>query len=280
MATPTNARTEPATPAAPTPGEAPRGPGLLRAHAYSLTAKLVMLLVILALWELVVRVWAPPFIARPTGVLLAIPGVVTSSEFLEAVAGTAVPIVQGLVIAIVLAILVGLAMGRVPWAEWALRMYVYALFALPMVALVPLMTMWLGYSNGTRLAIIIFAAFFPMALNVYDGARSVQKGYVEVAQSFRSSRRALWFGVVLPASMPYLLAGFRLASGRALVAAVVAEMLVALDGLGRFIQVGARSFRHDEAFVGVLALMLFGVGMLSAARWATAKFFPWYDQKR
>jgi ABC-type nitrate/sulfonate/bicarbonate transport system permease component len=148
-----------------------------------------------------------------------------------------------------------------------------------MVAIVPLMTMWLGYSESTRLAIIIFAAFFPMAMNVYDGARAVQRGYMEVAHSFRAPRRSVWFGVVLPASLPYLLAGFRLASGRALVGAVVAEMLVALDGLGRFIQVRARSFRHDEAFVGVIALMIFGVALLWLARWATRRFFPWYQQE-
>jgi ABC-type nitrate/sulfonate/bicarbonate transport system permease component len=279
MVTPAKTRTPPgaASPPRQTAGQArPR----LRGRGYSVTVKIGALLVILAVWELVVALAAPPFIARPTGVITVLPSVVTSSEFLEALAGTAVPIIQGLAISIVLAILVGLAMGRVRWMEWALQMYVYALFALPMVALVPLMTMWLGYSEGTRLAIIIFAAFFPMALNVYDGARAVQKGYLEVAESFRAPRRALWFGVVLPASMPYLLAGFRLASGRALVAAVVAEMLVALDGLGRFIQVGARSFRHDEAFVGVLALMVFGVAMLWAARWGTARFFPWYEQKR
>jgi ABC-type nitrate/sulfonate/bicarbonate transport system permease component len=275
-----NAQTAQETSAAPPAVETPTRRSLLRGRAYSVTVKVTTLLVILAAWETVVRAWAPPFIARPTGVITVLPEVVTSSDFLEALAGTAVPIVQGLVIAVVLAILVGLAMGRVRWVEWALQMYVYALFALPMVALVPLMTMWLGYSEGTRLAIIIFAAFFPMALNVYDGARSVQKGYLEVAASFRSSRRAMWFGVVLPASMPYLLAGFRLASGRALVAAVVAEMLVALDGLGRFIQMGARSFRHDEAFVGVLALMVFGGGMLWGARWATARFFPWYSPER
>ena len=185
MVTPARAKTTPGRAIPEQQVRTPERPKLLQGRAYSFTVKLAALLVILALWEVVVRVAAPPFIARPTGVITVLPSVVTSSEFLESVAGTAVPIIQGLAISIVLAILVGLAMGRVRWMEWALQMYVYALFALPMVALVPLMTMWLGYSEGTRLAIIIFAAFFPMALNVYDGARSVQKGYLEVAESFR-----------------------------------------------------------------------------------------------
>jgi ABC-type nitrate/sulfonate/bicarbonate transport system permease component len=279
MATQTNAKGHTVDTAAP-PLVSPPRRRLRSDLGYSVTVKLGALLVVLALWETAVRLFAPPFIARPTGVAAVLPQVVTSRLFLDSVAGTTIPIFQGLIIAIAVAVPVGLAMGRVKWVESALRIYVFALFALPMVALVPLMTMWLGYSEGTRLAIIIYAAFFPMALNVYDGTKGVARPYLEVAESFRASRRSLWFGVVLPASLPYLLAGFRLASGRALVAAVVAEMLVALDGLGRFIQVGARSFRHDEAIVGVLVLMALGVGMLGAARWATARFFPWYGEQR
>ncbi|WP_166351401.1 ABC transporter permease [Phytoactinopolyspora limicola] len=235
-------------------------------------------LVIFALWELFTHVFAPHYVARPTRVAAVIPEVVTSSEFLAALSGTVVPIVQGMVVAVVLGTVVGLAMGQVRWIDRSLKIYVYGLFALPMVAVLPLVTMWFGYTEGARLAIIVFAAFFPMALSMYDGSRSVSRDYLEVASSFRAGRLAVWFGVVLPASLPYVLAGFRLAAGRALIAAVVAEYLIGIEGLGFYILLNARSFRHNEAFVAVLALALFGILTLFLARWATRRWCPWYRQ--
>jgi NitT/TauT family transport system permease protein len=78
--------------------------------------------------------------------------------------------------------------------------------------------------------------------------------------------------------LPYVLAGFRLAAGRALIAAVVAEYLIGIEGLGFYVLLNARSFRHDEAFVAVIALALFGIATLFLVRWATRRLCPWYQQ--
>lgn len=247
---------------------------------YGLRAKVAVGLLLLGAWEAILPFVAPPFVARPSGIIQALPQVLSSGEFWSAFGATMVPIVQGLLIATVFAVLIGLAMGQIRWVGWALKGHTYALFALPMVAVVPLMTLWAGYTGTARLAIVIFAAYFPMVLSVYDGTQAVSERYIEVARTYRAPRRAVWFGVVLPSSVPYLLAGFRLASGRALVAAVVAEFLISIDGLGFFILFNARSFRHPEAFVGVLALALVGIGLLVLARWATKRFAPWYDPSR
>ncbi|MFA9444253.1 ABC transporter permease [Egicoccus sp. AB-alg6-2] len=243
---------------------------------YRLRARVAVGLLLLALWEVGIRLLAPPYAARPSTVAPVVPEVLTSEQFLTAFAGTMVPIAQGLAIGIALAVLVGLAMGRIRWVEWALRGYTNALFALPMVAVVPLITMWLGYTEASRLAIVIFATYFPMVLSVYDGARAVSGRYLEVAATYRAPRRHVWFGLVLPASIPYLLTGFRLASGRALVGAVVAEYIISIPGLGFYILLNARSFRHPEAFVAVLALAGVGVGIVVAVRWATRRLAPWY----
>ena len=82
--------------------------------------------------------------------------------------------------------------------------------------------------------------------------------------------------IVLPASMPYLLAGFRLAAGRALIGAVVAEFFLSIGGLGFYILYNSRSYHHNEAFVGVLLLAAFGVGFEVLVQWATRRFMPWY----
>ena len=87
--------------------------------------------------------------------------------------------------------------------------------------------------------------------------------------------------IVLPAGTPYLLAGFRLAAGGALIGAVVAEFFLAVGGLGYFILFNSRTYHHNEAFVGVLLLAAFGVGFELMVVWATRHFLPWYrrDEK-
>jgi NitT/TauT family transport system permease protein len=81
--------------------------------------------------------------------------------------------------------------------------------------------------------------------------------------------------------MPYLLAGFRLAAGRALIGTVVAEFFLSIGGLGYRILYNSRSYRHNETFVGVLLLAAFGVGFEVLVNWCTWRFMPWYrrDEK-
>ena len=103
-----------------------------------------------------------------------------------------------------------------------------------------------------------------------------KREYVEVAASFRSNRLKLLYEIILPASMPYFLAGLRLAAGRALIGAVVAEFFTAIDGLGYFILYNSRVFHHNQAMVAVLLLAGFGVGCNVLIDWATRRFLPWY----
>jgi NitT/TauT family transport system permease protein len=84
------------------------------------------------------------------------------------------------------------------------------------------------------------------------------------------------FEIVLPAATPYFLAGLRLAAGRALIGAVVAEFFTAIPGLGYFILYNSRTFHHNEAFVAVLLLAAFGVGFDALVNWITRRFLPWY----
>ena len=233
-------------------------------------------IVLLALWEGLVTWFAPSFVARPSGVARALPGVLTDPNFWSSAKVTVVAVFEGLAIGVVLGVLVGLTMGRLRTADRLLRFYVSAFFAMPIIAMVPVMTLWFGYTGTVRLTIVTLGAFLPVCLNVYDGTRSLPPQYVEVARAYHARWWNVWFGIALPASLPYVLAGFRLASGRALVAAVIAEYIVALKGLGYFILFDSRSFHQNEAAVAVLALALLGVGINAAADLATRRFLPWY----
>jgi ABC-type nitrate/sulfonate/bicarbonate transport system permease component len=239
------------------------------------TLKLVAGIVILLVWELFVRAFAPAYVARPTGVLMAIPEVLGSKAFLLAAGSTISAVLAGLAIAIVLGTITGLAMGRLRVVDWSLRYSVNFVFVVPMVAVLPLMTLWFGYSAQARLAMVTYAAYLSITINVADGAKSVPPEFLEVARSFRARWHHVLFGITLWSSVPYLLTGIRLAAGRALVAAVVAEFFIAIDGLGYYILYNSRVFHHDRALVAVLVLSLVAVGVELAMNRATRRFMDW-----
>jgi ABC-type nitrate/sulfonate/bicarbonate transport system permease component len=243
--------------------------------------RLTVGIVILLTWEFVVRALAPAYVAKPSTVAMAIPKVIADPAFLTATVATLAAVAEGLAIALVFGTVIGLLMGRSMMFERAIRHYVNGFYAVPMIVVLPLFSLWFGYSTNTRIATIIFAAIFSIIINVADGARSVPREYLEVAHSFRSGKLSVMTGIVLPASLPYLLAGFRLAAGRALIGAVVAEFFLSVGGLGYYILYNSRSYRHNEAFVGVLLLAAFGVGFELLVAWATRRYMPWYrrDEK-
>ena len=261
--------------------ELPAAKRLLSRESSSFLPRFATGLVIVLAWEIVVRALAPAYVAKPSTVVLAIPRVITDPAFLQALGATLAAVAEGLAITIVAGTAIGVLMGRSDTIDRMVRVYINGFNAMPMIIVLPLFSLWFGYSSGARIATIIFAAIFAITMNVADGARSVPREYLEVSRSFRSGRLRTLTDIVLPASMPYLLAGFRLAAGRALIGAVVAEFFLSIGGLGYYILYNSRSYHHNEAFVGVLLLAAFGVGFEVLVQWATKRFMPWYrrDEK-
>ena len=125
-------------------------------------------------------------------VVLAIPRVIVDPAFLSATGSTLLAVAEGLAVALVAGTVIGLLMGRSPVAERSLRHYVNGFYAMPMIVVLPLFSLWFGYSGSTRIATIIFAAIFSIIINVADGARSVPREYLEVARSFRAGSLRNW----------------------------------------------------------------------------------------
>jgi ABC-type nitrate/sulfonate/bicarbonate transport system permease component len=239
-------------------------------------ARIAAGLAIVAIWEISVRLWAPDFVARPSRIVAVFPATFTNPALWQAAGATLGAVVEGLLIAVVFGTAIGLAIGRVPIVDRLLRLYVNGLFAMPMVAVLPLLTLFFGYTGDARLATVVFAAIFAIVVNVSDGARATPPEYLEVSRSFRGSAWSRVFEVVLPSSLPYVLAGLKLAAGRALIGAVIAEFYAALPGLGYYILFNTRTFKHDEAFVAVAILAAVGVLFEFVLARSTVRFLPWY----
>lgn len=240
------------------------------------TIKLLGGLFILAAWEIVVRTTAPAYVAKPSNIIPVLPQVLTSQEMLSAASITLWAVIQGLAISLIAGTIVGLAMGQNRIFDRLVQIYVNGLYAMPMIAILPILTIWFGYSSAARIATIVFASFFPIAMQVSDGARAVPREYLEVAHSYRARWHHIWFGITLPSAMPYLVAGMQLAVGRALIGAVVAEFFISIDGLGFYVLFNSRTFHHNKAFIAVILFAAFAVGVEWVMNWGMRRFMPWY----
>ena len=128
---------------------------------------------LLLAWEVTVRAFAPAYVAKPIAIAQVFTTVISDPQFLAAARATLGAVMGGLLISLVFGTVVGFAMGRIDLVERGMRYYVNSLFATPMVAILPLITLWFGYNADARLAVVVFAAFFSIAVNACDGARSV-----------------------------------------------------------------------------------------------------------
>jgi ABC-type nitrate/sulfonate/bicarbonate transport system permease component len=241
-----------------------------------LLARVAVGVAIVVGWQLGAAAFAPDYIARPLRTAGQVPAVLSSEQFLSAMGSTMLAVIEGLAIAVVVGTAAGLVMGRMRDIDRMLRLYVDSFYAMPLVALVPLLTVWFGYTPAARLAVVVIEATLPIAYSVAEGGRSVSPGYIEVARAYRAPWWRVWAGVALPASVPYLLSGIDLAIGRALIGAVVAEFIAGLNGLGYYILFNVRSFHQDMAMVAVFVLAAFALALRGAVGLAVRYGLPWY----
>ena len=235
-------------------------------------------LLLLVLWEVAARYLGSDFVARPTGVIAAAPEVFATETFWQNAWETVGSVIAGVLIGAVAGMILGLAMGRIRLVRWFFTSYVSALYTLPMVAVVPLMTIWLGYTSETRLVAVALSAFLPIVVTTADGSRAIPKEFLDVARTFRAKMHHIWFGIALLNAIPYLIAGLQLAIARALVTAVAVEFLAGVPGLGFSILQQTRSFQQNQAFVGVILLTVFVVGTRAVLTLARRRFLPWYGR--
>lgn len=233
-------------------------------------------LIFAALWEISAYFFFPDFLARPSRIIVAIPEVMTNPEFWGSAADTTLALLEGMAIGLVLGVPVGIILGRYAPARWFSERYFHALNAMPVVAIIPLTTLWLGYSNNMRIFVTALSAFLPISIQMMDGTRKLPTEYLDPARAFLAKGTKIWTGVAIPASMPFLIAGVQMAAGRAMVTGITSEMVAAIQGLGFWVIFEVRSFHHDQAFVGVLFIAALGITLFRVIRWATKRFVPWY----
>jgi ABC-type nitrate/sulfonate/bicarbonate transport system permease component len=235
---------------------------------------------ILIVWQLVGPFVSPIFFSYPSKIAEAAYEVTASGELPYLLGQSLEVMFYGLLSAILVGIPLGIAMARIRWLDWALDLPINALYATPLVAVVPILVLWFGIYLKAKIIVVFLFAVFPVLINTYQGVRECDKNMLEVAQSFRSGEWQTWKDVLLPFALPYILAGTRLAIGRGLIGMIIAEFYTTISGLGFMITKYANVFAMDKTFVPVIVLMFLGVSLTSLLKWVGRRIAPWSQANR
>jgi NitT/TauT family transport system permease protein len=238
------------------------------------------LVLILAVWQLVGPFISPIFFTYPSKIAVAFYDTTASGELPYYLAQSLEVMVYGLIIAIAVGIPLGIAMARIRRLDWALDLPINALYATPLVAVVPLLVLWFGIYLKAKIIVVCLFAVFPVLINTYQGVRECDKNMLEVAQSFRSTEWKTWQDVLFPFALPYIIAGVRLAIGRGLIGMIIAEFYTTITGLGFMLTKYANQFAMDKTFVPVIMLMVLGVTLTSLLKWIGRRIAPWSHANR
>ena len=236
----------------------------------------VTFVVIIVTWEILARpmnraLWAPP-----SEVAAAIVTYATEEPSIwEPLFDSLRAFALGTLLGLAAGIPIGLVMGRYKAFEFVLDPYITFLYVIPSVALVPLFILWFGFSLQFQVALVFESTLLPIVINAAAGARNVENDLVDGGRAFCASDWQIMRTIIVPASLPFVFAGLRIALSAAWVGVVVAQMTGAITGLGGLILTAAHTFRTADMLVPIFAIMVVGILIHAASGWMQTRFTPW-----
>jgi len=226
----------------------------------NLIKPIVTILIILALWFYVTyfEIFNPYILPSPLRVLETFMTMVQSGEMFENIIVSLVRVLQGFLLAFVCAFGLALFFYRHP------KIYPYFSFIfefmrnVPPLALIPLLILWFGIGESSKIILIFLAAFFPIFLNIEKGFFSCDKQLIEVGKTLDMSENTIFKKVVLPYATEDILVGMRIGLGYSWRAIIGAEMIAAASGLGYMILFAQQMSRSDKILIGIIVIGLIG----------------------
>ncbi len=228
-------------------------------------------------WELVTALGVEPpiILPSPESVIDAFRNLFSSSDIWADFAASGEELLYGSALAAAVGIAAGLAIGWYPRLGYFLDPFISFLYAVPRVALGPLLVVWLGIGLSSKVALVFLISVFPVLVNTSSGVRSLDPHLVRVARCFGASDVKIFRTIALPGSVPFILGGLRLAVGQSLIGVFVAELLGAQHGIGAMIENAGQQFQTDIVFAGLLIFAATGMLLTAIVRWLERRFDAW-----
>lgn len=222
----------------------------------------VELLVILLVWQIaqgVLKVVNPIFLPPPSEIGQGILDLIGRGDLGGHLAASLSNFLTGYLSGVGLGVVLGLLIGgSLPLTRLA-GPIVWALYAMPWIAIRPMTVIWFGFGNGPIIFLVFFSVTLPVLINTAAGVRTVDRSLLRAAEVFGAGRLATWRKITLPATVPFVLTGMRLGVVTGFIALLVSEIVGAPRGLGNILAVGASRFRTDDVFAVIFLIITLSV---------------------
>ncbi len=237
----------------------------------------VFFAVVLLLWQ-----WGsaagfidPLFLPSPLQITAALRDMTMTGELAHHLGASLLRIAAGWLIGTCAGVLLGSLIGL----SWLWRSaglpFISALFPIPKIALLPLLILWFGIGESSKVATIALGVFFPMAVSTYAGFDNVPRNLIRMAQSFNMPFLAILMKVVIPGMLPAILSGCRISASIALILVVSAEMIGANLGIGALLITAGNLMQTDQLMAGIVAISILGLLIGAGISWLERRLLAW-----
>ncbi|MGK2961043.1 MAG: ABC transporter permease [Gemmatimonadaceae bacterium] len=233
-------------------------------------------------WEAMARMgFISPLLApAPSRVVVSLIGEFRSGGIVPHLAATVYRVVAGILIGGSAGVVIGLAMGAYRRFRDVADPFVSAIYPLPKIAIFPVVMSLLGIGDASRIAVVSLAAFFPMLISTMNAVREISPTYLDVARNYGAGGSRLFTRVVLPASLPMILSGLRIALNSALHVTIAIEIAGATLGLGSLIWMSWEVLRIEVLYATLVVIMVLGISFNAVIRVMSAALVPWSVERR
>jgi NitT/TauT family transport system permease protein len=229
------------------------------------------------LWEVAARLeWADPvLISSPTGVAIALKKWALSGVLLRDLGTSLWELAVAFAASALVGIPLGVAMGWSRPAEYAVDPFIWVLYSTPLVSFWPLFIIWLGIGIKAIIALAFLFSVVQIVINTMAGVRGIDPFLIHCARSFNARPIDLFFKFTLPGALLMIIAGLRLALGRALIGVVIGELFSSNAGLGFHISTYGARLRFADVFAGLLMVVIVGICTTQITRVAETRLTRW-----
>jgi NitT/TauT family transport system permease protein len=260
--------------------EAPKGPWHTRIKTWHrVVIVAVEFLVIFGLWELLVgrfEIANPIFMPPPSRIFEGFMDMYNSGEFWPHLRRSAYSYSVGYTGAVIVGIPMGLLVGTSVVAYRLTGPLIWSLYATPWIALMPMATIWFGFGAAPVMFIIFIASFFPIMLNTAAGPQTVDRSLVHSAEVFGASKFVMFRKIILPASLPFIFIGMRLAIVIAMIGMMVAEIVGSSVGLGALIKLKSITFKIGASFSVIVVAVIITTILGLVLKSISTRVAPWH----
>ncbi len=231
----------------------------------------------LALWE---ACWQgglipPLFFSGPSAIAVRFVELIADGTLAKHAAYSGKNFIIGFVLAVIVAVPLGVVLGWYRLALAAFDPLINALYAMPRIALYPLFIIWFGIGIGSKIFIVFLSAVLPILINTLAGVRNIDADLLKAARAFCATDRQIFTSVALPYSVPFILTGIRQGVAHGLIGVIVGEIFAGSEGLGFMISYAGQLFQTDTLLVGVLVTATAGIVLTALAARLQRYFQRW-----